>query len=431
MRRVTFYYNEFGNPTFATRSTSGGKLRHNKAMSKKSFRWSALLLISCGLILWLGVRFNQPPVPPPLWKSKGAPAKLAFNPDGSALLGLSTYSGTLTSWDAETGQVAGGYSLPFDKKSGSLTAQGDRIAGLTSNIRNRRIQIITVCDASSGKVLDHWSFRSTLRHDLSYSHTLISPDGSRLCTQSAYESRAEWPLKNYEGEDEIRVWDVKTHKLLKYWKRTSKTYADSPFNSLHFLVFSPDGKHLLQCQRRRPDETSEGLLDLMTGQHIKLPLPNDPDTPFSGVGIFSPNGQYFAAHTGAGLTVWNFPKRQLLWTSPRGGGTIRFSPDNKRIACSSSGGFRHRDLQRQIKVLVGDVATGHRWLTLTEETPADLWRYWRFDNSPFTKHPAWGHDPVQITVKEEGPILGMVWSPDSQHLAVRYIHSDLKLWRVP
>jgi len=147
---------------------------------------------------------------------------------------------------------------------------------------------------------------------------IFSPDSKLLATASEDKT--------------VRVWDITSGKEIYRLQHDYPVYS---------VTFSRDGKYLATADgegadplTQKPGTGNVRLWDAHTGREVKPLAPG-------GAGIsavFSPNGRYLAAATGANIaTVWEVPGGQVIQRLPHGGNVwaVQFSPDNRYLATGS------------------------------------------------------------------------------------------------
>jgi WD40 repeat protein len=167
-----------------------------------------------------------PPVPP------GSP-RICLSPDGKKLAyscsrepGIALYDvetgARLLAWNAARERI---WDVAFLPDGSHLVSGGDD-------------PVIRVWDAATGKLARE------IGSDLGETGRIaVSPDGNHLATIG--QRRADAPSQVWQGDDFVRLWDLKTGKLLRRLSvPPGATHPNFP-SGLNALAFTPDGKRLL------------------------------------------------------------------------------------------------------------------------------------------------------------------------------------------
>jgi WD40 repeat protein len=167
-----------------------------------------------------------------------------------------------------------------------------------------------------------------LRHIAPVSSLALCADGTKLLTAT-------------EEEPVLRLWDVKTGRLLRAVRVTDKLTA-----SLAVVALAPDGRtaFVIRLQKKRwvNPQREPALIDLTTGAVVRWPLEHkfvDPHPAFA----LSPDGKTIAGIIGDEIRAWECTSGtdRVLGTIPDPNeltGGICFSPDGSHIAAGRSRG---------------------------------------------------------------------------------------------
>jgi WD40 repeat protein len=151
---------------------------------------------------------------------------VAFSPDGKQLVtGGAGAKSRLALWDVETGKalrtIAGGGSVLYGVR---YTPDGKHLVAAAGTRPE-----VAVFDAKTLKEV-----RKFDRHADAVYAAAVSPDGKRaLSAGGRVAASAVAGAKDYS----VRLWDIETGKELQRF--------DGHTNSVHGLVFTPDGKHAI------------------------------------------------------------------------------------------------------------------------------------------------------------------------------------------
>lgn len=231
----------------------------------------------------------------------------------------------------------------------------------------------------------------------------FSPDGQLVASGS--------------DEHSIRLWDVRTGKLL----RTLTGHADRVYS----VVFSPDGQLLASGSK----DTTVKLWDVRTGREL-LTLTGHSVRYCEGFWLysvaFSPEGQILASSDDQAIRLWDVQTGKLLRTFPEGSHSITFSPDGQIIASDSG--------------KLWDIHTGKILRTLTGNLPWGGYFVAFIPNGQFlaggSLDGSLGLWDVQTgtmfrtLTKHSGSLYSVAFSPDGQFLAGSSEDQTIRLWNV-
>ena len=360
---------------------------------------------------------------------KDAVHSIAFSPDNLMLVSL-TYDGTLRLWNTTTGKLVRTFK---EKLSGGLY-ETNYIAFSSDN---RTIVTIhknnsTVWNVRTGKPI--WEHEGRIH---------ISPD---------------WRHYTTDEQDEIKIWDWKTRKLVK-------TLLENKSDD-QTLVFSPDGKKLAN---------ELGIWDITTGEHTPINerhisvesnamIIHDGNTiacwghneiqiwdintqklirTFSGdVSALSSNGMRVALGIKK-VNNWNEPYFIQLWNTKTGEGEriistdskerlqlLRFSPDGKTLVS--------RVMSSERTLELWDVDTGNHKMTISIKN-------YNVNSVDFSSDsqmlialgdidiPIWNVNTGELMTTLKGHTGGVnfiIFSPDESVLASASSDETVRLWHL-
>ncbi len=284
--------------------------------------------------------------------------RVAFSPDGKTLASAADEPNVLL-WDVEKKRrkmpLVGHPSWVTDL---AFHRDGKMLATVTHAQNDRRV---ILWDLDTGKPLAEWVPHPKETHSVAF-----SPDGTILATG---------------GDDKlIKLWDWKTHKLLRELKGHS-----API-SFRALSFHPDGTTLLST-----DEGTARLWDVARGEERQpmIPVPHR-----WANGIFSPDGRR--------LALWGLDGTVLLYD-----GT------GKRLLGKRPPPY---DLSLNSIAFSPERTTGGATLAL------GAWdaqvRFWDLEADALRPHPGGGMEAVSCVAV----------SPDGRWAASASLDSVVRLW---
>ena len=217
-------------------------------------------------------------------------ATMALSPDGTT---LATAWKTISFWDLRTGQ-----------QTGKLPEQSNLIDSLQFNADGTQILSASRTATTLWSIANGTPIRS-FRQDEPYFHqAVLSPDGRTIAA---------------EGYSSLRTWDVESGKATSMFGRTGT--AES-------VRFTPSGNAVAWINMNSikvGEPASSRVQSVETyGKPRRLRV--------------SPDGKYIGSVSTAGqIRIWH--RHQLVALPALGqlgdGGLIEFSPDSRRVACSS------------------------------------------------------------------------------------------------
>jgi eukaryotic-like serine/threonine-protein kinase len=202
---------------------------------------------------------------------------------------------------------------------------------LSVNNLKRALQLLEDCPKDLRKWEWHYLTRLCrvepviLRDTTEVKSLVFSPDGELLATAS--------------GDGAIKVWNIKTGKVIKTLEKAHSGYACS-------VAFNLDGKHLASVGADKLVK----VWDWTTGEN-KFDAPCDAVHTFGAAyaAAFSPDGQQLAAGSDGEVRVWDWRNRHLLYTFPgdeKHRISVAFSRDGRRLATGNwAGSIRLWDVE--------------------------------------------------------------------------------------
>ncbi|KAJ7108137.1 hypothetical protein C8R44DRAFT_884905 [Mycena epipterygia] len=239
---------------------------------------------------------------------------IAFSPDGERIVSgshnhLEGHT-TVSIWDSETGSLAAG---PFTSKDSEPPMWHFKFSqnGKGLIISTKNCNTTEVWDSKTGSLVAG-PFTLQTEMDIAVS---LSPDYKRLL------------LGSQDGA--VRVCDSKTLAVV------AGPFATGSSESVKFIEFCPDGKHIVFTSKEVPGqiEDSMHILDSETGAVLTTPFLDG--TYVTG----SLDGKVFAFDTSNGLRIWNSENGSttIIETDSR---RVAVSPDGRQVVTSSWGGGR-------------------------------------------------------------------------------------------
>jgi WD40 repeat protein len=259
----------------------------------------------------------------------GPISALAFTPDGKTLASASQHDKIVSLWDVDSGKER--------RRLGS--DESLRVPGLHFSPDGR---LLVRRNARNG--LNVWETATGKR-----ARELAAGNAARLASADAVGFGADGKsLLAVSGSDgTLYAWDVKG------WKRTARPLPRAlgvgeqeggPRDPL--LLFSPDGRSLVHCDRDRKGHLVLSLWDVATltrarpfGKVGTKPLlsPQWPDSVFV---CFSPDGRMLAAAGANEVVVWEVATglERVRLRRPGLAAVMAFAPDGRRLACGGPDG---------------------------------------------------------------------------------------------
>jgi len=312
----------------------------------------------------------------------------AYSPDGRHVAGIGA-DGKVIVWDVQTGKPVfqvDGVTQVKDAKGVQRIAYSPNGARLAAG----DAQFVKIYDPASGSLIQTLSGHTDDVWAVAY-----SPDGRVLASGGM--------------DATLRLWDAETGALL---------HVLTGFQDVvETLAFSPDSREVAATS----DDLSLKIWDAQTGQLLA------DRTDFSDVPsvTFSPDGEWIAAGSSAGVTVLSAadPLGPPHIFIPGAANVVRFSPDNARVAANSGSVVR-----------VWDAETGRDLFTLSGHSG------WTMDIafSPDGNYLAsasmdgtikvWSMQPGQEIAAMAGSGIRVAYSPDGAWLAQEAAGGAVQLW---
>jgi WD40 repeat protein/tetratricopeptide (TPR) repeat protein len=384
-------------------------------------------------------------------------SSVCFSPDGLRLA-TASWDRTVKVWDAQTGQdrrTLKGHTAAVDGVC--FSPDGRRLATASYDMTVR------VWDAQ-----DEPELLMLRGHTDSVTAVCFSPDGRRLATAARDKMVKTWDaqtgqellaLKGHAGRvvgvcfspDGKRLASASEGKTVKVWDgQTGQELLtlQGHSNGVTGVCFSPDGRRLASASYYPDGGDARGELkvwDARTGQDL---LTLRGLTSVARSVCFSPDGRRLATACGGALDAQKrlLPGEVKVWDAQtgheqltlkgqaRGGGSVCFSPDGRRLATDS--------LDQTVKLW--DVQTGQELLTFGGHTDTvesfcfspDGRRLASASNSLLGRDPhgyvkVWDAQTGQelFTVKGSGHFFSAVcFSPDGRRLASVSSHLTVRVW---
>jgi len=264
---------------------------------------------------------------------------VAFSPDGTRVL---TGSGDKTArlWDITSGKVLVTFK-PHWGRVESVTFSPDGTKVLTGS----GDKIVRLWDITSGKILKRFKGHQRWIHAVAF-----SSDGTKILTCSGDGTLKLWetvsgkqlPFEIQQNSVKSGAFSPDGTKILtgsldgvaRLWKieRGEQMAFESHAAKVESMVFSPDGTTLLTCSDDETaklwDVTSRKVLVTFKGHHS-----------FVRSGAFSPDGTKVVTVSFDGTAqLWEAVNGKPLMTfEGRGGESVAFSPDGRKILTGFTG----------------------------------------------------------------------------------------------
>ena len=319
--------------------------------------------------------------------------KVAFSTDGSTLASASYHDSRIRLWDINTLEP----SHTFTEHSGGISRvlfspDGQTLVSLENGT-------IRLWDVGTGKV------RHTLTGSARSSFA-FSPDSQILASEVFRDTS-------------IHLWDVYTGKTLR-------TLPIKNGESLQGITFSPNGETLLcAIQPTLGDKFTIHLWDVRTGvSQQTIPIIGNVYN-----GVFSPDGRTLAGGFNDGsIHLWDVATGKIRHTLIGHNGSvsnITFSPDGNTIATASSdttvrlwdvrtGKNRQNPIRHQVWVSNAVFSPNGNTIATASSDTIQLW------DVKTGRH--------RKTLKPQGAIQGMAFSPDGQTLLAAGNQGTLQFW---
>ncbi|MYF98137.1 sigma-70 family RNA polymerase sigma factor [Candidatus Poribacteria bacterium] len=410
-----------------------------------------------------------------LFKSNAKEIKsIDLSKDGSTLAGVDN-GNTLHLWNTRSGEKL--QTIRWNQKFGSVQFSPD---GKTFACDDDSKGTVFLFDTNSGYLIHEFKIDGK-RERVNYYR--FSPDGKTLAASNGFEiyfwnvNTAEH-IKTITGYSEVvgaieyspngntvasvdgsvRVWDVKTQKLLK---------TIAPESSIRSISYSPDGEPLacgthdntillfdvatwehvatleghtkgLSCVKYSPDGNT--LASGSWDNTIRIWNPNSGELLNTLTGhpdgihdlVFSPNGSTLASCGGEGtIRFWDVVTGKHIRTidpkSENSIDSVAYSPDGKILACTGDNGADG--------IRFWDVSTGELLKTIDVDAGAFSVVY-SSDGSTFASGgmgelsiwDAKTYDIVKTFTGHIDPVYSVAYSPDGKTLASGCRDSTVILW---
>jgi WD40 repeat protein len=232
---------------------------------------------------------------------------LEFSPGGAQGV-VRSLDGALALWDLASEQVVAtlegqGHSLSACGPSSAFSADGRLLATIAA-------ETVTVWDVTAAEAQEQGTFAGG-------PPVALAPDGETLAT--------------WNGDDVIRLWNVRTGKK----RATLSGFERTP----SCVLFSPDGKTLVTAVGISTWAQAKARLWNAANGQQRVILQG-----YEGNGIvtFSPDGKTLATGAEDGtVDLWDpLTGRRLLTLHDQSGGRLAFSPDGRTLVATHPGEIR-------------------------------------------------------------------------------------------
>lgn len=275
---------------------------------------------------------------------------LAYSPDGTRLLSGGTQFeggrgyGTLTIWDAATGEDLATLTTNSQVEAAGDSADGTRIVSGSAN------GALTIWDADGGTELFTASGHTSDVLGVAY-----SPDGTRIVSGSRDGTLTVWDaaggvrlatLSGHEAgvnavaysPDGTRIASGSADKTIRIWDAADGEQAIFSGHALEVtaVAYSPDGAYLASASADggiRIWDVASGIQcdNLRWGENLRV-----------WAIAYSPDGDYIAAGSQDGtVRIWNAAGSNCVATltgQMSAVWSVAYSPDGTRIVCGSDDG---------------------------------------------------------------------------------------------
>ena len=242
------------------------------------------------------------------------PLSVCFSPDGYRIIS-GNIDNIIRLWDTKSGSIIRNFTGHSDSVNAvSFNYDGTRIVSGSSD------STIKLWDVESGTLLKSFEVLKPISGTVKalYRHKIksvnFSPDGTLIISGS--------------DDNNIRLWNVKTKKLLRTF--------DGHSGTVNSVVFSPNGTRFISGSY---DETI-GLWDVKSGDRIRSIFPFYGDTSTVKTVRFSPDGtRIISGYYDNEIKLWNTESGKLIRVFHGHSDevtSVDFSPDGTHIISASN-----------------------------------------------------------------------------------------------